>query len=159
MENKNKLPFYRNNIKRVVLLFAFLSLVFTTSAQTKEETITWLTEKLSKNAYCGTAKITIVTINECEMIFSSIDEPTKWSQGKVYRITVPTSITSLGNFGQLQYSFDAAKIYNGITQSTYKQRSTDSYLYIQEGEENLKNRIEKALKHLSTFCKKKEEVF
>lgn len=146
-------------MKKIVLSLAFLSLVFTASAQTKEETITWLTEKLSKNAYCGTAKISIVTINECEMVFSTIDEPTKWSQGKVYRITAPTSITSLGRFGQLQYSFDAAKIYNGMTQSTYKQNSTDSYLYIQEGEENLKNRIEKALKHLNTFCKKKEETF
>lgn len=146
-------------MKKSLLLLAFLSLVFTASAQTKEETITWLTEKLSKNAYCGSAKINIVTVNECEMVFSSIDEPTKWTQGKVYRITVLTSITSLGNFGQLQYSFDAVKIYNGMTQSTHKQSATDNYLYIQEGEENLKKRIEKALKHLSTFCKKKEETF
>jgi len=146
-------------MKKIILSFAFLSLIFTANAQTKEDTITWLTEKLSKNAYCGTAKITIVVLNECEMIFSTIDEPTKWTQGKVYRITVPTSIASLGRNGQLQYSFDAAKIYDGITRSTFKQSSTDNYLYIQEGEENLKNRIEKALKHLSTFCKKKEETF
>ena len=148
-------------MKTLKLTLCFVALLAFTQgkAQTKEETIKWLTEKLSKNLYCGSAKISVVVINECEMIFSSFDEPTKWTEGKVYRITVPTAVISLGRNGQFEYNYDAVKVEDGMTKTTYKRNTTDNYLYIQQGEENLKQRIEKALTHLATFCEKKKEAF
>lgn len=146
------------------LLFATLFCLITlyaVQAQTKEETITWLQEKLKKN----------VTLNcyECEGVnydvqvsecFITIKYSVLQNSGKKYvglKDIIPiqgvelsvndikmkdksSSVTHIDSEGNATYGFSTA-------------------LNLRKADENLFPRLQKAVDHLATFCPKKQETF
>lgn len=144
-------------------------------AQTKEETIAWIKEKLSKSLVGGylsyrssgimnsESKVTDVkleSINECEFVVSYK------AFGESRKVYYPTSIKSIDFYsgdgyttGYLfKYSAQVARNVNLVSNEEYYS-SHPWGIEIAEREENLRERLEKALKHLATFCPKKKEAF
>jgi hypothetical protein len=137
-------------------------------AQTQEETITWLTEKLKlalhadSRAYCN---LTLEGLTACEMTVSLTDcYRGSSSYGRKTTYTLPIHGIRIGitraKFSSgvvertvFRYSFDAIKNSNG-GQEEWSVFEIDT-----EKEEDLKERMHKAFTHLATFCPKKEETF
>jgi len=153
------------------LLFALL-LCFITSyavqAQTKEETITWLQEKLQKYIYYDyygwKAEDISVKVSECSITvqYTLIEPPIVGNQKyhNQYYI-VPTTGLYFDQGGRdilISMKDEVASIRN-------KERGNDEeltkyiFMYITPGEEKLKERLQKAVDHLATFCPKKQETF
>jgi hypothetical protein len=150
-------------------------LMFATStslAQTKEETIKWLTEKFSKSLTVCTDRHELLnfSIDECEIIIS-FRYTKEWSSYDDRRIIyVPLkdlTITPLHFRFGLNYEgvrvvnsykakWDGASV-DSLRADYY---SSDSYpIAINETEPNLHERIIKAITHLNTFCVEEEEPF
>ena len=137
----------------IALLVLFTS---TVKAQTKEETITWLKEKLEKclKGYAQRADdIKLISINECEFVVSYKMD------GAEYEDTVPTvnidiSLTD-GNI-----SFKSKVIKKAYSNTDRKWYSGLLWLSIDDREDNVRARMLKAFQHLATFCPpKKAETF
>ena len=176
-------------MKKVPLAIAFILLSSgLLNAQTKEETITWLKEKLGsylKGRYYSKnyTNIKLESLDECEFKISYTE---KWKENsesfpyhsyhytRYYRITAPTSIEALkGDY--FQFSIKAVNQYSngdmseylsdgGSLIKTYKLVEINEFseyisLKIEEREVGIRERVEKAFKHLATFCPKKKEVF
>jgi hypothetical protein len=137
------------------LLFCMLIFATSTSlAQTKEETIAWLTEKFSQSA-----NFYMVSIDECKVIFWYSDDWDMWQE------IIPLNGLLIDASGYL------ALDYEGIRQEHYEKFREDSpnegrffrlktsHIKISETEPNLHERIIKAITHLNTFCVEEEEPF
>jgi hypothetical protein len=156
------------------LLFCLLMFATSTSlAQTKEETIEWLKEKLDVAAevsgyYAYSPKqIDWIHINECEM---EIRYSYKHSNIKYdYTLYIPLKGLGINYDDEFALDYDGIKkVDNGASDqegwsvgskdADYFTRYTD-YIKINETEPNLHERIIKAINHLSTFCVEEEEPF
>ena len=135
-----------------IYFLVFLGFTMQSQAQTKEETISWLKEKLGKYAEGPNSftNITLQRINECEIVFSYVYGGGEWLQ------ILPTSIAGLTNDGAFTYTADLAA---DRKQGGEAKFNNVSFIKIGNREENIRSRIEKALKHLATFCPKKQEAF
>jgi len=142
----------KTTIKTICLL-AFLGFAMQTQAQTKEETISWLKEKLSKYMYWEdiATNINLQSIDECKMVFNYTYKGTRQCQQ-----ILPTAITGINSDGKFTYSANVASDQEQGKEATFK---SYGYLQLGEREENIRTRVEKALKHLETFCPKKQEAF
>lgn len=141
---------------KLLLITAMLSITSSSYAQTKQEAIDWLKEKLgnyidsSKPYYYQNVKL--IKLNECEITFEY-----KNRENETIRLEMPTADVTIDEYGRLTYKVEAVKTtYN--SGSTYFERSSNN-IKIGLREENIYERIEKALKHLATFCPKKSETF
>lgn len=150
-------------------LFCLLTL-FTAQAQTKEETIAWLQEKLQKYAYYDNdyRRFLItdfkVEVSECNIKFiytekQGYDDRHLGDFYNQYRI-IPID--------KLEILYDRGEIFTSIKNSlqcikilSENQLGLTSYtkVKITPGEEDLANRLQKAVDHLATFCPKKKETF
>jgi hypothetical protein len=177
-------------MKKVSLALAFILLCSgLLNAQTKEETITWLKEKLGSylkgrlydHDYTN---IKLESLDECEFKISYTE---KWKENyktypyhsyhytRYYRIIAPTAMESLKG-ENFYYSTKAVNTYSnggdileyvsdgGSLITTYKLKEINAFyssidLDIEEREVGIRERVEKAFKHLATFCPKKKEVF
>lgn len=151
------------------LLFILTLFISASSfAQTKEETIAWIKEKLEKYAKLDglNEKITVIKVDECEIVLRSDYRMAIYGDKKLYTIS-EMPITSFKeikeygaasgfNEGELIFTADVVKhsYYDGS--SGYKNKS---FFHIRNREENIYARMEKAIKHLATFCPKKKEAF
>ena len=134
-----------------VILFMATATTNHAQAQTKEETISWLKEKLSKYMYAwDVSNIRLESIDECKIVFNYTSSYTSWQQ------ILPTSITGINDKGKFLYSASVASTQNQGKEAFFQEYSL---LNLEEREENLRARVEKALKHLATFCPKKQEAF
>ena len=144
------------------LLF-ILSLFFSTTgfAQTKEESITWLKEKLEKYLVSDrysreTIKdIKVASIDACRFTITMTGIRDDGSVHK-YSDTFPTAVDSLSYAGTFKYT--GAKILCDAD-GTKDYRTWSGIHIAEDAEENIIKRVEKALKHLSTFCETKKETF
>ncbi|MCB0448368.1 MAG: hypothetical protein KDD03_12840, partial [Gelidibacter sp.] len=119
----------------------------------KEQTITWLTEKLKKHITGDdyTRGLTLVSIDACKLVFDYSN-----MVGRKYREIIPTDIASINKYNQFTYNADVciSKSYAfGIIQdkdeTTYK---NTSFLNIYTTDEDLVSNINFAMKHLTSFC-------
>lgn len=130
--------------------------------QTKEETISWLNQKLKSYLYLNWfgafAEDVTININECSITiqynYYYYDRNDRKSDGDWRYYKIPT----------VGVEFDDSKIRmkNGIEGIIYEGGGlTDKADFgIKKGEENLIERINKAVAHLATFCpEKKKETF
>lgn len=169
----------KTTIMRKYIVIALLCLFSTFSyGQTKEETISWLTEKLEKclnGTYTGWEandgypnylvgkheNVKLESINECEFIVTYHIYNIK------FRTVFPTDIDSIKNTCEgsplptcFTFFYDAKVV---KTENLTKKNEYYSHagigIIIEPREENIYARIEKAMKHLSTFCPKKKETF
>ncbi len=135
-----------------ILLFMATAVTNHAQAQTKEETISWLKEKLSKYMYYdNVSNISLQSIDECKMVFNYTYKVTEQ-----YQQILPTAITGIDSDGKFRYS---AAVASDQEQGKEAKFYSFSFLKLGEREENIHARVEKALKHLATFCPKKQEIF
>lgn len=119
----------------------------------KQQTITWLKEKLSNNIVGDdyTTSIKLISLDDCNLVY----EYTNFV-GRKYQETMPTSIESISKYNRLTYSKKSCiskSFAFGIIQEkdeiTYKDFS---FLSIKSKDEDLISNIEFAIKHLASFC-------
>ncbi len=164
-----------------IVLFLCIGTMNTAKAQTKEETIEWLKEKLQ------THFISLSQCNygfSCPYTFESVEINECWIKNKCkyytpvaggiterYTFIVPTQGLGMINKGAFYLSYEGIDVI--MTSSTYKngdsgdihdprQISTMNGLFgiNTSGEVGITERIRKAITHLATFCPaKKKETF
>lgn len=159
----------------LVLLVFFMAGMQNAQAQTKEETISWLKEKLEKNLVGGylsyptdgtinseseVTDVKLESINECEFVL------TYKAWGKFRKVYYPTNIKSIEVYNGAGYTtgylfkYSAAVVRKLILDSNEEYYDSHPWgIEIVEREENIRARVEKALKHLATFCEQKKEAF
>jgi hypothetical protein len=167
----------KTTILKAITLIAICLFSMSSYAQTKEETISWLQEKLEKHfvnfASCTNGwncyyTFKSVEINECEIEYKcSYFWPFSGGTTDGYRIIIPTKDLKINSKGAFYIDFDGIKSIH--TSSTYVGKlskdshfnSMDYYFGIKtSGEVDLVNRIQKAINFLGTFCpEKKKEAF
>ena len=99
-----------------VILFMATATTNHAQAQTKEETISWLKEKLSKYMYMDKASnITLQSIDECKMVFNYTHDGTKQ-----YQQILPTEITGINNDDRFMYSAQVASDQEQGKEATFK---------------------------------------
>lgn len=126
---------------------------FTAQAQTKEETITWLQDKLSKylrrSNECNIENLS-VKVETCNFIISY-----SWNNTK-YEEEVPTDNTTFSPYVKTK----GKRIVRKNLTTNEKEYSYNIWCtLLPEAEEDLNVRVTKALNHLATFCPKKKETF
>jgi hypothetical protein len=140
-------------------------------AQTKEETIAWLKEKMGDAAkhWDSDYQIDWISINECEMeIQYTIAKG--YPEEVAYKETIPMNNWQINNSNELSLPFDGIKWIeidpdaSNHTLSSFgaNEESLDDPYFVSKSdirilltEPNLHKRIIKAVNHLSTFCKEK----
>lgn len=151
---------------KAVCLLTFLSFTTMAKAQTKEETIAWISEKIGKyESVIGNSSYRVeVTVAPCKVIYkqfySVVDGlPTKPVDGeKVYCSTTEFPTNPIRVESDAIYWKTKAVNY---TDDLWKANRFYEHFYMLgfEREENLAERFFKALQHLNTFCEKKKETF
>ena len=147
-------------------ILLFLTSTQQTQAQTKEETIAWIKEKLEKSTVFETgstltrlgtwSNFTIKNIEPCSIV---IEYKYTSSKGEVsdYVQTLPTNNVNIDEVGRLIYTSKVVldkNISKGKNSFVSK-----SEFGIVKNEPDLRNRFLKALNHLATFCVEKKEAF
>lgn len=134
-------------ITAVLLLFSLTSF-----AQTKEETIAWIKEKLEQyGGYDGLYTYTNVSVSACSISFTR-----KYSSGGESAENFNPSMAK--SWKVHRYYIDADP---EIIQYTYSDgnKGSSGSLWIRNGELDIHERMIKALTHLATFCDQKKEAF
>lgn len=160
------------NLKIICLIGLFmLAGTQYTQAQTKEETIEWITEKLEK--YGGEDASSIkshfedVTVSPCKITYTKV-VITDWGKLEKYKcsfnpslvkewVAGSTKIVKTGEKISEHISSDA-KIIKEINIETMKEYYLGE-IKLKNREPNIAERMAKALKHLATFCEQKKEAF
>lgn len=166
-------------MKKLVLLICLFAAT-AGKAQTKDETISWLIEKLSK---CIVSTFSSdeskefyyysIQVNECEITIEiKMDRPGETRPGYWKRhydkITLPLSarLEPIQTGGQAVFRVRAKVIRSVGYYVNYKDERTDwnkldEYcgVRVNNMEENIFERINKALSHLASFCPQKKEAF
>lgn len=145
-------------------LVAIISMCFCLSqvySQTQEETIAWIKETLEnrvefKENVKGYAYLDfkVEKINPCNITITFTDKNLERNYIFAYNTyIIPTKIDSISNKGAI-YSKDAIKIIyaqHDKEKSSYYSSYTEVVLI--PNNQNLHERLKKALDHLNTFCK------
>lgn len=170
-------------MKKLVLLICLFAAT-AVQAQTKEETISWLKGKLEKCLFntvrnFGSSASTVIQVEltDCEMIIEitaeNPDEQT-WREGKKFygKSTIPLSSFYLlkdDEFYRPRASLRSTAVnfrheYYTINHEGKKIEKNETLSYsvfveLRLCEENILERITKAVAHLKTFCPQKKEAF
>lgn len=149
--------------KLLIILILFVSVTQSVKAQTKEETISWLQEKLQKYTYYdyfgNTAEDIRVNVSECKITINyTLIERLNGNITKYYNqyCIMPTDGVILS--GRIEMKNNIA----GIKEREYNHNESLTYitsLKITKGEDNLYERLQKAVDHLASFCPKTKEAF
>ena len=169
---------HKNKLRNTFLAASFCLLNTFCYAQTKEETIAWLQEKLEKHFYVFPRECKIgctytfqsVEINECEIKYK-IKYWWGFSGGTTERYTyvIPTKdLIISGGILYLNYEgitvTQTSSTYSdktgGSLSRPYKTSRMDEFGINTSGEVDINERTQKAITHLATFCpEKKKETF
>ncbi|WP_398452274.1 hypothetical protein AB3466_14270 [Sphingobacterium thalpophilum] len=143
-----------------IYFIVFLGFTMQSQAQTKEETIGWLKEKLSNNIMGRHndperfTEIRLMSVDEYKIVFV-FKFKNYANEIKNMKEVLPVSISSIDENGHFKYS-------DKVCQTTYDGNTkfeNMSWLTIAPLEENIRARIEKALKHLTSIRPKIQETF
>lgn len=133
-------------ITAVLLLFSFSSF-----AQTQEETIEWIKEKLMN--YGGRNYVSI-EVTPCYIIetFNSSGNESRWTNP----VNVPIRY-EINNDNKINFLYESKLSRGGEVGGEI--RTSDHGISFTNSETDLAERMLKALKHLATFCVEKKEAF
>lgn len=101
--------------------------------------------------------IRLVYINECEMTFTYV---VNFGTGRIQnrKLIMPINLNfTFSPDGKLYFSSDVVQDIN--TDEGWVSYYSNSTLKLANREADIRNRVEKALKHLATFCEKRKETF
>jgi hypothetical protein len=147
----------KTKMKNTVIIASFFLLSTISYGQTKEETISWLTEKFNKYliGYNPWYEINNITISTCAITIDVTYDAVNDSPIK-YRTVMPTDGI---NIWELGFQFNEERV--SITDPSNKLRfsKNNDYCKLKNAEPDLYGRVKKALEHLATFCPKKKETF
>jgi len=154
-------------MKKILIILGLLVVFSTNSnAQTKEETITWLQQKLQKYLFyaeSGEVKYVSVEVTECFITIKfALVNCGFYRSNEYYNqyYVIPTDGVQFEKYLHVMIKMKndvcsiREKIYNRDERFTY-----NTVLSITLGEENLLERLNKAVTHLATFCPRKQEIF
>jgi|688.fasta_scaffold1004508_2 hypothetical protein len=152
----------KTQMKNTIITASFLLLSTISYGQTKEETISWLTEKFNKSlepVYGFSAdKITNIKISPCEIVINAEHHNAYGELSETYEITIPTDGTIVED-ENIKFTEERILIkYLEINKNFYYKGIT-GYCKLKNSEPDLYARVKKALDHLATFCPKKKETF
>lgn len=158
MENRT------NKLRNAFLVISFCFLNTFSYGQTKEETISWLKDKLSK--YLNVDDLNnfkLEDVNECEFIISG-RKILSYGNNNTHldmKYFFPTEGVNIDSEGEIKYKVKAIRIIKTPSHETKEEYFSDGggFYKIQNREQDINNRIQKALDHLATFCPKKKETF
>jgi hypothetical protein len=144
---------------KTMLLIAFCLFNLNSNAQTKEETINWMQQKLQTYLYFhwfdATAENVNIKITECFITINYTYSYYKNGQKLSYpgyNYIIPTD--------GVEFSSYSIKMKNGIESILDNSKLTnDTNFGIKIGEENIVERLNKAVANLASFCPKKKETF
>ncbi|OFM81179.1 hypothetical protein [Weeksella sp. HMSC059D05] len=139
-------------MKKILLIIMVLGFANLSQAQTKEETIAWIKEKIEKYAFMESE---VIKINECEIVIKRYlvkGRKDLWDE-----ITLPTNPVSYGGYN-LNFKSNVVKYFEGDTKKVKYEDYIHSFVDFSR-EDDLGVRFLKALQHLNTFCEKKTETF
>lgn len=137
-------------MKKLITICLFMATTFTVNAQTEEETISWLKEKLTKNIV-GDTKYQI-TVTPCEITIG----------GDAWLLKIPTDaqVTFKSDGDGVQgVSTNGARMTRQNSDGTHYFGGVYGRFELVEVEADLRARVKKAIEHLATFCPKKKETF
>ena len=156
-------------MKITLPIFLVFFLLFNVSfGQTKEETIAWLKEKIINNLdrnYCDNV-IQTVQVHECEILFkyTHFNKLIDYSVIDYYEIIIPIQDLRINYQGSFVLNDNLIKEIrtrssasgNNISDTSLYADTYSSVKIDFSGEQNLYEKINKALVDLSNFCKKKK---
>ena len=131
---------------KIIIIGLLLMFSLKSFAQTKEETMSWLKEKLQSNISPGGSSfkdITVQSINECEIVITLKLGEMNW------KYTLPTKIKNIIQPG-FQYEDDVVLLEVDEKEPI---RSKFCFLLL---EEKLCEKVVNAMNRLATFCEKKK---
>lgn len=128
-------------------------------AQTKEETIAWIKEKLEKHKSFELEKCEVVNISPCEICFEI--KSVKSNYIFTYKFNPSASVWEVD--GQEYIKAKSGKIIKKVKLNNEAVKQYEDYIDIiylpEDGVPDIAERFAKALNHLTTFCEKKKETF
>ncbi|SFN99233.1 hypothetical protein SAMN05421741_11619 [Paenimyroides ummariense] len=142
----------KTTIKTICLL-AFLNFAGQSQAQTKEETISWIKEKIEK--YPIYDKNIVKSIDPCKI---TVEEYIVENGKEYLYLTSNIPTTPIAFQGKMMFFNKEVveKIYQNLNSIEY---SSNAAVFDPEKEPELDKRMLKALIHLNTFCSNKKETF
>jgi uncharacterized protein (UPF0262 family) len=148
-------------MKKLLFTFClFVAFASNTKAQTKEATITWLQEKLQKYAYGdgwgSKFEDLSVKVSECAITFRFTLKDSKGTWTDQYYIIPTTGVIFDKYFLSMKDRIKSIKMKYASDNEILE---SGTRILITKGEENLYERLQKAVDHLATFCPKKQETF
>ena len=133
----------------------------TQNGPTKEETIAWLKEKLGNYIIVESSdkykveNIRVQKITECEI---EITYEKNWGSNydrDFFSYTLPTMGCRISSIGTFEYNSEVVK----EVRNSKIEYTRWVFVKIAPREDNIYERIQKAINHLTTFCPKKQEAF
>lgn len=131
----------------IVLLFSLTSF-----AQTKEETIAWIKEKLEQHGGGDSSSYSDVQVSPCRISFTE-----KYSGGREYKISFsPSKVKEWETIGLSAYILADDEII--LSTNEMGEKENDRALWIRKGEPDILNQMIRQLTHLAAFCEEKKEA-
>ncbi len=136
---------------KTISLFVCIMFAMQSQAQTKEETVSWLQETLILNMVTVPSygddyfkDIRLESIDECKIVLSF------YYLGNKIKETLPIAEIKIDENGFFIYNADVTY----IMFQNEKEYSSHSTLPFHSKDQKLREKVEQAMKHLSTFCDK-----
>ncbi len=147
--------------KLFILSTFFFVISFTTRAQTKEETIAWITEKLQTHA--GDWKVEVTKVTPCEISYVKKSKEINSYESREFQFNPSMSVwkkSTSDGFIAAESGAIIKEVTKGSIFSNWNGTKYRSDLYLpKQGVLDIEERFAKALNHLATFCEKKKETF
>ena len=156
--------------KLLFILILFVSVANNVQAQTKEETITWLQEKLQRySTYNST--YSPFSIEDLKVEVTGCSVKLNYTQKQPYdsrhldnfynqyEIIPLESLRFYEQYGDIKTSTKNSIACIQVLSSNKTGLTSYTGLEIRRGEENLAERLQKAVDHLAAFCPKTKESF
>ena len=156
-------------MKILLTICLLLALTVTSHAQqkpTKEETISWLKEKLHNYMYLDDAEeanqkvndLKILSLNECEIVLTFNLKDVNTGDIQLMKTVAPCNDVLINlSSGIIYYNSNVVKFIS--PSGNFAHRWNLPFVKIGFNEENILERIQKAFDHLATLCPKKKETF
>jgi len=136
-------------MKKAITILTICLLTFTgmqtAEAQTKEETITWIKEKLEKYGGFEYIYFKDVQVSPCKISFTASYPSSSYSQS-----FNPSTVKEWKIASNKKYIYADANVIHSVDSDG--DVDTYSIFGIKNGEANIHERMIKALLHLATFC-------
>lgn len=143
---------------RLIVLAALLLPALVSQAQTKEETIEWLKDKLERYSNLNRdfdccSNLKLLNVTECEITYSYSLSYLDGTKGEIL-VSFPTYRLVLTEEGQGMKFKAKSQIIRVTERGKITYTSEDVNVIIVNREENIYERIKKAIDYLGTFCTK-----